>query len=668
MSREEVTGRRVSEIHPCLFGFPFDWLGTFSKICTPGQSTRFNKYFETVNRWFDITAFSDEPSYFAVVFRDISDGKRAEAELAEREEQSRTLFESASVSILIHDYNTMEVVAANQRALDSYGAKDLEDLRQLDIWGDPPYSFSDAQSWFALVMAEGPERFEWKSKDRHGRVFWEDVLLKKITLQGVSRIMSTSVDITDRKRAEEELSQLKAFNESIVQNINEGIIMTDEVGKTTFVNPALPAMLGYTASELIGKPWTLLVSHDKRPVVELADDRRKDGQIDRYELVLQHKTGTEIPVLISGSPRYNTETGEFIGTLAVITNIADRKQAEESILYISYHDSLTHLYNRAYLEETMQRLDTDRQLPASIIIADLNGLKLVNDTFGHDAGDRMLKAAAEILRKSCRKEDVIARWGGDEFVIFLPQTSEENAKSICRRIKNNCRKVFIEDVPLSVSLGVTVKQKVGVDLVMLLNEAEDDMYKHKLTEGRRERRSLLKALLKSLENKSFETRTHIERMQKTAMNLGKAVGLSRSELNRLRLLINLHDIGKITIPGEILNKKGPLTPHEWAVIRKHPETGYRIARASEEFAHVAEDLLAHHERWDGSGYPQGLKGDDIPLLARITAVVDAWEIMSAGSAYKQALPKNAVAAEILRCAGSQFDPELAEIFLSTMKE
>ncbi len=544
LARDEVTGRRVSEILPRLIGSPFDWLGTFRKIRTPGQSTRFSKYYQTINRWYDITAFSDKPGYFAVVFRDISDSKRAE----------------------------------------------------------------------------------------------------------------------------EELNQLKAFNESIVQNINEGIIMTDEDGKITFVNPALPAMVGYTASELIGKPWTLLVSHDKRPVVELADDRRKDGQIDRYELALQHKTGSEIPVLISGSPRCNAETGEFIGTLAVITNITDRKRAEESILYVSFHDSLTHLYNRAYLEEVMQRLDTPRQLPASVIIADLNGLKLVNDTFGHDAGDRMLKAAADILRKSCRKEDVIARWGGDEFVIFLPQTSEENTKSICRRIKSSCRKVFIEDVPLSISLGVTVKQNVGVDLAVLFKEAEEDMYKHKLHEGRREKRSLLKALLRTLGNKSFETKAHTQRMQKAAMNLGKAVGLPRSELSRLRLLINLHDIGKITIPEEILNKKGPLTPHEWDVIRKHPETGYRIARASEEFAHVAEDILAHHERWDGSGYPQGLKGEDIPLLARVTAVVDAWDIMSTGSAYKKALPKDAVAAEIRRYAGSQFDPELAEVFLSMMKE
>ncbi len=316
----------------------------------------------------------------------------------------------------------------------------------------------------------------------------------------------------------------------------------------------------------------------------------------------------------------------------------------------------------------MQRLDTKRQLPASIIIADLNGLKLVNDTFGHDAGDRMLKAAADILRKSCRKEDVIARWGGDEFVIFLPQTGEENAKSICRRIKNNCRKVFIEDVPLSISLGVTVKQNVGVDLAVLFKDAEEDMYKHKLHEGRREKRSLLKALLKTLGNKSFETKAHTQRMQKTAMNLGKAVGLSRPELNRLKLLIDLHDIGKITIPEEILNKKGSLTPHEWAIIRKHPETGYRIARASEEFAHVAEEIMAHHERWDGSGYPQGLKGEGIPLLARITAVVDAWDIMSAGSAYKKPLPKDAAVLEIQRYAGTQFDPELAEVFLSMMKE
>ena len=130
----------------------------------------------------------------------------------------------------------------------------------------------------------------------------------------------------------------------------------------------------------------------------------------------------------------------------------------------------------------------------------------------------------------------------------------------------------------------------------------------------------------------------------------------------------MHDIGEINISAEILTKKGPLTAEEWDIIKKHPETGYRIVRATEEFSHVAEDILSHHERWDGSGYPQGLKGKEIPLLARITAIVDAYEVMTSGRPYKKAMPREEIIAELKRWTGRQFDPELADVFLTILKE
>ncbi len=343
--------------------------------------------------------------------------------------------------------------------------------------------------------------------------------------------------------------------------------------------------------------------------------------------------------------------------------LVEQKRTEDKIRYISFHDTLTGLYNRAFVEEEMKRLDTKRQFPISVIMIDLNGLKLVNDTYGHNQGDEMLRKVADVLRRSCRKEDIIARWGGDEFVILLPQTDKEKAEDICKRIKSRCKGVYVGDVPVSVALGVAVKSSPEDAIVKVLKEAEDSMYKEKLAESRSNRSSVLNALLKTLQAKSYETEEHTMHMQQAALKIGEKLELPDLELSRLKLIITLHDIGKINISEEILTKEGPLTAEEWEEVKKHPETGYRIARATEDFTHVAEDILAHHEHWDGSGYPQGLKGKEIPLLARITSIVDSYEVMVNGRPYKKALSPEEIKEEFKRCAGTKFDPELVAIFL-----
>ncbi|RQD73511.1 MAG: diguanylate cyclase [Candidatus Syntrophonatronum acetioxidans] len=296
-------------------------------------------------------------------------------------------------------------------------------------------------------------------------------------------------------------------------------------------------------------------------------------------------------------------------------------------------------------------------------MADLNGLKLVNDTYGHCVGDDMLKCAADILKKSCRKEDLIGRWGGDEFVILLPQTSRKKAEAVSTRIKERCSKTNIRDIPFSMAVGTACKEKPGTNLIEVLKEAEDSMYKQKLTESRSTKNAMLNTFLKTLEEKSFETKAYTRRMEEVAVQIGERIGLSPSELSRLKLVITLHDIGKINIPEEILTREGPLTEEEWEIMKKHPETGFKIARATVEFTHVAEEIMTHHEWWDGTGYPRGLKGKEIPLLARIAAIADAYEVMTHGRPYKQPLTREEALSELKKGAGTQFDPELVEVFL-----
>lgn len=340
-----------------------------------------------------------------------------------------------------------------------------------------------------------------------------------------------------------------------------------------------------------------------------------------------------------------------------------RNFEEMKVRYQSYHDSLTGLYNRSFLEMEMDRLDTRRQLPIGLIMADLNGLKLFNDTFGHVVGDELLRQAAIVLKSCCRKEDITARWGGDEFIIFLPQTTEEDVKAILDRINARCNETFVNGISLSLSVGHAIKNENVEDLFDILKKAEENMYKHKREESHYMKKSLLRIMLKKLEEKSSETETHYATMKKVAHLIGKQVGLSHSQLDKLYLLVSLHDIGEITVPEEILNKKEALTEDEWEVIKKHPETGFSISRATEGISHIAEEILSHHERWDGKGYPRGLVGNEIPLLARITAIADAYEVMSSGRTYKRTMTKNEIIDELRRCAGSQFDPELIEVFL-----
>ncbi len=351
----------------------------------------------------------------------------------------------------------------------------------------------------------------------------------------------------------------------------------------------------------------------------------------------------------------------------VITRAIAKNLDERKIEKLTYYDSLTGLYNRRFFEEEMRRLDTKRQLPLSIIMADLNGLKIINDSYGHDKGDEILVEAARILKESLRKEDILARQGGDEFAVLLPNTTKEAAERIEKRIKEKCKKAKIDMIPISIALGRVTKETSEQDIEEVLKTADDKMYKNKLSESRSSKSNIVQGLINVLNAKSSETKNHSVRMTKLSFEFGESLGLSNYEQNRLSMLATLHDIGKININEKILKKKDSLNDKEWEEIKRHSEYGYKIAKSSEEFAAVAEDILAHHEHWDGSGYPNELKGENIPYLARVISIIDAYDVMAHDRPYSKAISKEEALAEIKSCAGSQFDPELVEVFVEMME-
>ena len=355
---------------------------------------------------------------------------------------------------------------------------------------------------------------------------------------------------------------------------------------------------------------------------------------------------------------------KIIGGYGIYTDISRRKKAERELMYMNYHDLLTGLYNRRFFEEELKRLDTERNLPISLIMADVNGLKLFNDAFGHAEGDKLLVKAAEIIRKELREDEIVARLGGDELVILLPRTDSEEAHSIVKRIRASISNIRLKSIELSISFGWATKNSTDQDMNDILKNAEDYMYRNKLFESPDIREKRIKAIINSFYDNNSEEERHSKRVSSLCEAIGAAMGMTKAALNELRTLGLLHDIGKIAIDNSILNKPDRLTKEEWNEIKRHPEIGYRILSSVNDMAELAGFILAHHERWDGKGYPKGIKGTDIPLQARITAVADAYDAMTSKRAYRDPLPESVAVDELEKNAGTQFDPEIVRVFIN----
>lgn len=371
-------------------------------------------------------------------------------------------------------------------------------------------------------------------------------------------------------------------------------------------------------------------------------------------------------LLVQGRSRSSSDGSTAV--LGILMDITGRKQAEDGLRYLSFHDSLTGLRNRSFCEMELQKCDTEHYLPISLIMVDVNGLKLINDGFGHQYGDQLLKRVAHVLRLSTKKDAVVARWGGDEFVILLPKTDERSASDTCEYMLRIAADQPAEPTPISIAIGYACKTQTQQDIHAVLAEAEARMYRRKLLDSRSAHSSIISSLARTLRERNHETEEHARRLQQLSIQIGHNIGLPPSVLDELSLAAALHDIGKVGIDDYILRKPGPLDSAEWEQMRKHVEIGYRIALSSPEIAPIARAILFHHEWWNGSGYPEGLHGKAIPLISRILAIVDAYDVMTHNRPYKPAMSESDAVDELQRCAGTQFDPFLVEQFIAMVSE
>lgn len=486
--------------------------------------------------------------------------------------------------------------------------------------------------------------------------------------QDITREFEREQELLASERRHRETSK---FLSTLLDSIPDHIFYKDKDGVYLGCNRAFELASGMTRAHLFGKNDFEIYDRDTAELFVSKDAQVLRQQQDmRTEETVLFPDGRAVITETLKTPFFNDE-GELAGLIGISRDITDRKKKEDKIEYLSIHDVMTGLFSRMYFDTELYRLDAANDLPYSVITGDINALKLTNDLFGHNEGDKLIMETAVLLRSSCG-QGIVARTGGDEFSVLLPKTGEEEANRIVTKIYAAFEEQKAlpreQNFFLSISLGYATKVREEQTIGEILKTAEEHMYRRKLLEHQSIRSTLLTTIKQLLFSKSNETMEHAERMAQLARRMGAELALSESDLVSLELMAVLHDIGKIGISNDVLSKPGPLEELEWTEIRRHPEIGYRIALTIPELQGIAGYILCHHERWDGAGYPQGIRGEDIPYIARIIAVIDSYDAMTEDRPYRNGMPVQDAANEIIRHAGKQFDPEISRVFVERVLE
>ncbi len=583
---------------------------------------------------------------------------RSKRKIAEANEKLKRLFDNMQEGVGLHEIICDEMgKPVDYRFLDVNGA--FENITGLKL--------TDIKNRTVNEVLPGSEKL-WVEK--YGKVAltgipttfisYSKVVGKHFSISVYSPLHGQFVtvfsDVSEQKEMEIALKKEKALFQTTLHSLGDGVISTDTDGNIEIMNAVAEGLTGWKINEAKGKPFDEVFrmidafTHEKveNPISKIIESEAS-VEMDK-DLMLISASGEIYPIEDSASP-IKDEKGHVLGAVIVFRDYTDKKEKQEEILFLSYHDQLTGLYNRRFFEEELRRLDTPRNLPFTIAMVDVNGLKLTNDAFGHMAGDNLLKEVSHVLKEECRSDDIVARIGGDEFVILLPRTTYREAQKIIERIYKAFEEENHSEIVISVSIGWDTKTEENQLCTDVFARAEEEMYLKKLTESQSMRSRTLQAILKTITEKSEVERIHSKRVSYIGQRMGEILGLDYEHIQQIALVGIMHDIGKISIDNAILNKAEPLSETEFEEIKKHPKNSYHILKSVDGFASIAEYALSHHERWDGLGYPSGLKGAEIPLISRIIAIAEAYEVMTSFKPYREVWTKEKVVEELRENAG-----------------
>jgi diguanylate cyclase (GGDEF)-like protein/PAS domain S-box-containing protein/putative nucleotidyltransferase with HDIG domain len=509
----------------------------------------------------------------------------------------------------------------------------LKDVQSIDL----------TKSSFEMISNDGSDEFAF---------------LRKAINTLMNRIMKGQVELADSRN---EL-------QTTLISIGEGIITVDSDGLITFMNPAANNLTGWSSIEALGKKiedvLVIVNEEELRPLENPVYQVFETKVIVRVanNAKLRSKTNDIYPVEITAAPIMKSD-GAVHGCVLALSDVSESRAKQKQIEYLSYQDILTGAYNRVYYEKKMNELEADKDADLSLMIIDVNGLKLTNDAFGHQVGDRLLIKVVESIKQSIRAEDLVFRIGGDEFVVILANAKSSEVEHVFTRFLRAIESEKMMNIPISVSIGWGIKQSSDEKMETVFKNAEDMMYRHKASDNKSLRHQTIQLIMKTLFEKNPREEAHSKRVSNICLRIGEKMGLDASRLKDLHTAGLLHDIGKISVENNYLDKAGPLNEEEWNAIRKHPQIGHSILSSVNDYAPLADIVLSHHERWDGKGYPNGLSKEEIPLEARVIAVADAYDAMTSDRSYRKALELAEVVEEFKRCAGTQFDPEVVKLFL-----
>lgn len=502
----------------------------------------------------------------------------------------------------------------------------------------------------------------------------------------VMLFVGVNVDVTESTERERELERLRLQNERLQMAENLAItarnlmVWYQDVSEqnrdfSVFGNQEFTTKLGVSRTS-----QGLISYRDLRRTIDLKEDGRRLGTIlinafrsvyagrkKNFErLLAKHKnlqTGETIFIEHSVEVAEYNDEGRPVIIGGVLLDVTTDILRERQIRYLADYDRLTDVYNRNYFERF-----TREQLPSqySIILFDIDGLKLINDVYGHMVGDDVIKQLASLLKECFPSCLFIARIGGDEFAILYESESVEEITESVNELEQKILS-FNDSSPIElvVSKGAKQVHDNSITFEEAFVEAENLMYRRKLNNRKSRKSKVLESIIETLNAKTEETKEHSDRMAVLAVRTMKQLGMHRgSEMEDMELLARVHDVGKITIHDSILKNPNKLNPSEFEMIKKHSEAGYKIIRNITDSDNVCNGVLLHHERWDGTGYPQGLKGENIPIFARIISVADAYDAMTNNRIYNKAKTHEEAIEELLRCKGTQFDPTIVDAFIA----